>query len=72
MAFEFKDYIIIVSTSFIGSYVTVRSFSLIFGGFPNEFQLNLNINTQTLSSFPWQFYIYFAAIIGLFVFGMMF
>jgi len=37
MAYEFKDHIIIVSTSFIGSYITVRSLSLIFGGFPNEF-----------------------------------
>lgn len=72
LAYEFNNHIIIVSTSFIGSYITIRSISLIFGGFPNEFQLNMNINTQTLVNFPWQFYIYFAAIIGLFIFGMSF
>ena len=40
LGYELKPYIIIVSTSFIGSYITVWSFSLIFGGFPNEFEFN--------------------------------
>lgn len=45
LAYEFKDHIIILTTSLIGSYLTVRSISLLLGGFPNEFELNKNINT---------------------------
>lgn len=45
LSYEFKDHIIILTTSLIGSYILVRSVSLLLGGFPNEFQLNLNINT---------------------------
>lgn len=37
LAYEFNNHIIIVSTSFIGSYITIRSLSVLFGGFPNEF-----------------------------------
>lgn len=72
LAYEFNNHIIIISTSFVGSYLTVRSLSLIFGGFPNEFELNLNINTSTLTSFPWQFYVYFILIIILFILGVIF
>ena len=36
LAFEFKDYMVIIATSFIGSYILVRSISIPIGGFPNE------------------------------------
>lgn len=40
LSYEFRDHIVIIATSLIGSYITVRSYSLVFGGFPNEMSLN--------------------------------
>lgn len=46
---EFKDHIIIISTSLIGSYITVRTISVIFGNFPNELTFNAEFNINSLS-----------------------
>jgi len=35
----FKRHIIIIGTSLCGSYVAVRAVSLIFGGWPDEYEL---------------------------------
>lgn len=70
--YEFQEYIVIVSTSLIGSYITVRALSIIFGGFPNELQFNVNINAHVLDSLPWKFYVYFVGIVLLFGFGVYF
>ena len=51
--YEFQEYIVIISTSLIGSYITVRALSIIFGGFPNELQFNVKINAHVLDSLPW-------------------
>ena len=39
LTFKYSEEVIIVSTSLTGSYMVVRPFSWIFGGFPNEFTL---------------------------------
>lgn len=62
----------IVSTSLIGSYIIVRTISLVFGGFPNELNFNTNISTNTLTTLPWTFYIYFGVFIVLFIIGIYF
>lgn len=69
LGYEFSTYIIIISTSLLGSYITVRTLSVIFGGFPNEYELNRDLQTQTLDSIPWIFYLYLALIVILFVIG---
>lgn len=70
LGYEFKEYVVIVATSFIGSYISVRSISILLGGFPNEFEINLRMKTRSNSSFGWRFYIYMILIIVLFIFGM--
>ena len=70
LGYEFKEYVVIVATSFIGSYITVRSFSILLGGFPNEFEINLRMKTRSTLSFGWRFYIYMISIVILFIFGM--
>ncbi len=39
-----------VSTSFIGSYIIIRSFSIIFGGFPNEFEISQSAVLNTMQA----------------------
>ena len=45
---EYRNVILIVATSIVGSYITVRSVSLIFGGFPNETTFNRDFNMNIL------------------------
>lgn len=72
MGYEFQRDIMIVSTSLIGSYMIVRTASLVFGGFPNELNFNRNISTKTLYSMPWSMYVYFALIVILFIVGVVY
>lgn len=44
----YRNTILIVATSIVGSYITVRSISLIFGGFPNETTFNRDFNLDNL------------------------
>jgi len=43
LTFKHSDEVIVMSTSVVGSYMVVRPFSWMFGGFPNEFTLYLMI-----------------------------
>lgn len=70
LGFEFQNLIVIIATSFIGSYITVRSLSLIFGGFPNEFDLTRKLQTGVLTGLPWYTYLYLALILILFFIGL--
>ena len=60
---EYKDHIIILSTSLIGSYITVRTISVIFGKFPNELTFNAEFNINSMNGYSWLFYIYLLAIL---------
>jgi hypothetical protein len=70
LGYEFKDHIVILSTSFIGSYLTVRSLSIIFGGFPNEFEINTRIKNRSILDLGYLFYFYLFMIVALFIFGV--
>ena len=72
LGYEFKDIIVILATSLIGSYLTIRSISVIFGGFVNEFEMNTWIKTGTVPSIPWTMYLYLVLIFILFAFGAFF
>ena len=43
--YELQGIIVSIATSFIGSYLTIRSLSVLFGGFPNEFDLGHRLQT---------------------------
>ena len=44
----YRNIILIISTSIVGSYITIRSISLIFGGFPSETTFNRDFNLNSL------------------------
>lgn len=69
---EYKDHIIILSTSLIGSYITIRTISIIFGNFPNELTFNAEFNIDALTHYSWIFYIYLILIVLLFGVGVFF
>lgn len=55
--------IVIVATSFLGSYMLVRGLSLFIGGYPNEFTLISKIrNGGATDVLHWPFYLYLVAI----------
>ena len=62
-------HICIISTSFLGSYLVIRSLSLYIGGYPNELTLDKQIQYKELANVGWQFYVYFIFIIVLTVIG---
>ena len=39
LMFVFFDYAVIYSACIVGSYLTIRGFSIFIGGFPNEFMI---------------------------------
>lgn len=70
MGFEFQHLIVSIATSFIGSYITIRSISILFGGFPNELDLSQRLQTGVYSGMPWYVYLYLGLILILFVLGL--
>ena len=69
MAYFFNKFIIIFSTSFIGSYCFIRGISLFAGKFPDEFQvmdLTTEGETEQLKELlTWEVYVYLAAMLVL-------
>jgi hypothetical protein len=61
-----------MSTSLAGSYMMVRPFSWMLGGFPNEFTLYLMIENGEIKTVPWAFFIYLAVIIALAIIGALY
>lgn len=72
LGYEFKDIIVILATSLIGSYITVRSISVIFGGFVNEFEINTWMKTGAMPTVPLSMYFYLILIFALFAVGAFF
>ena len=70
LGFEFQHLIVSIATSFIGSYITIRSISVIFGGFPNELDLSQRLQTGVYSGLAWYVYLYLTLILVLFGIGL--
>jgi len=59
----YQDYLLILSTSFCGSYIAISAISLIFGGFPSEFSILQQMQMPNYEiTVGWQFYVYMNAI----------
>jgi len=43
------SFVLIITTSLLGSYAIVRSISILFGGYPNEFTLKAKLMTGDYS-----------------------
>lgn len=67
IAFKVEKFVLIISTSFIGSYFIIRGISMYAGGFPNETQLHTMVRDGLVdwSSFPKIFFAYLAGILVL-------
>lgn len=66
-----RVHVTILMTSFIGSYLLVRSVSFFISSgkyFPNEFTLVKQLEARSFE-FPAQFYLFIIGIIGMFVLG---
>jgi len=63
-----EDYVIMVATALVGSYLFVRGISFYAGGFPNEFDIG---NIDILKAPP-SFYGYMGGIIGMFIITLIF
>lgn len=61
LALFFKKSFVIISTSFIGAYCSIRALSWYLGAFPNEFLISKQ--RQYLgASVQWQYYVYVVAL----------
>ena len=72
IALKFLKLVIIVGTSFIGSYLTVRGISFYLGGYPNEFQMYNDIQVGDLDNVPYTMYLYIVGMIVLSILGIFF
>ena len=67
VAWCFKKFIVIFTTSFIGSYCFIRGISLFAGGFPDETTVidmrNKGEDEQLSDLLTWEVYVYLAAIL---------
>lgn len=66
---EFKKFILILATSFIGSHQTIRALGMVIGGYPNEFDLAERIRSGHTIKIGWEFYVYAFLIVLLFIAG---
>lgn len=63
------DMAVIVGTSFVGSYLCMRSFGIWFGGFPNEYVLQQQIKSGGINNIDPVFYAYLSGILVLSILG---
>ena len=55
-----------LGTSFIGSYLFVRGWSIIFGGWPSEISIFVGLRSGEHLVLTWSFYVYFVVTLVLF------
>ena len=72
IALKFLKFVMIVGTSFIGSYLTVRGVSFYLGGYPNEFQMYNDIQVGDFDNVPYTMYLYVAGMLVLSIIGIIF
>lgn len=65
ISLKFLKIVLIVGTSFVGSYLIVRGVSFYLGGYPNEFELFNDIQVGDIDNVPFTMYIYFGAMVVL-------
>eukprot|EP00343_Euplotes_focardii_P000880 CAMPEP_0205798960 /NCGR_PEP_ID=MMETSP0205-20121125/65_1 /ASSEMBLY_ACC=CAM_ASM_000278 /TAXON_ID=36767 /ORGANISM="Euplotes focardii, Strain TN1" /LENGTH=368 /DNA_ID=CAMNT_0053059463 /DNA_START=150 /DNA_END=1256 /DNA_ORIENTATION=- len=63
LSFFWYNYIVIICTSILGSYLFVRGLAFIAGGYPNEFTIYTRIRNGEVNSVPGTFYAYMAGML---------
>mmetsp|Transcript_39510 Transcript_39510/g.45369 ORF Transcript_39510/g.45369 Transcript_39510/m.45369 type:complete len:220 (-) Transcript_39510:14-673(-) len=72
ISLKFLKLVMIIGTSFIGSYLAVRGISFYLGGYPNEFEMYNEIEVGDLDNVPITMYLYVAAMVMLSALGILF
>lgn len=67
LGFVMFDTAVILATSFIGSYMTMRGIGIMAGGFPNEYVLINEIEAGAYNNIDPVFYAYLAGIVIMFI-----
>ena len=72
LSFFWYNYIVIICTSILGSYLFVRGIALMLGGYPNEFTIYERIRAHDIGAVPGTFYAYMvgmlvACAVGIFI-----
>ena len=72
IALKNEKHIVIIATAILGSYISLRSISWIFGGWPPEMQISNYISDDAYGSLPIAFWYYLGgatllSLIGMFV-----
>lgn len=62
-SFFWYNYVVILCTSILGSYLFVRGIGMMAGGYPNEFTIYQRISAGDIGSVPWTFYMYMIGIV---------
>ena len=68
LSFKFGGKVILLGTSFVGSYIFMRGWSLIFGGWPSEHEVWTSLRDGEEVDLKWPFYVYFTIFLVLFGF----
>jgi hypothetical protein len=63
LGFFFFNYAVMLATSFIGAYMTMRGIGIMAGGFPNEYVLINEIQSGAISNIDPVFYAYLAGMV---------
>lgn len=64
VAFKFSKWVVLLSTSGIGSYAFMRGWSMFLGGFPTESEMMADLQSGEDLDLTWAFWVYFALFIG--------
>lgn len=70
LAYKYYEYVLIFSSSTLGSYFFIRGLSLIIGGYPNETDVLEQVKHGVYVEIPWTFYLYLLFMLVLSVFGV--
>ncbi len=69
LSFVLEKHVIILATSLGGSYLTLRSASIYFGGWPPETQIADFIKNEAWDAIPNDFWLYMAGVVVMTVVG---
>lgn len=72
LSFYYRRQVILIATSYVGSYLCIKGLGILIGGFPNEFTLYQQIKNGNLSTWTASVYIYLIVILGLGTFAMVY
>ena len=70
VALKWEKHIVIISTSVLGAYITLRSISWVYGGWPPEMQIANYISDEAYGKLPTSFWEYLAGSVLLALIGI--